>query len=129
MLTGKLTPVIFVPGQVIVCVSALRRASEIGVENSPIDRRKAIEVGDGHPLIHLVHRLAHEAEFHDGTFVHDKTRVGGAAGRGKFRLVPVSASMASDTKFHKGVRRRQECDRVGRLKRHLIANVVAGCLP
>ena len=68
MLTGKLTSVIFVPGHRgdRVC-PALRRGSEIGVENSPIDRRKAIEVGDGHPLIHLVHRLAHEAEFHDGT--------------------------------------------------------------
>ena len=60
--------------------------AEIPVDDLPVDRRQRAQIGDRHALVHLVHGLADQAEFHHRAMMRDEARIGGAAGGGQFRL-------------------------------------------
>src|SRR5690242_6584229 len=54
-------------------------------EEKLVDAGQVFQIRDRDPLVHLVHGLAYEAEFHHRAVVLDEPRVRRAAARGKFR--------------------------------------------
>src|ERR1035437_3767408 len=63
----------------------LRWLREIFVDDIPINRRQRAQVGDRHALVHLMHGLPDQAEFHYRAMGEDEARIGGAAAGGQFR--------------------------------------------
>src|ERR1017187_4645084 len=63
----------------------LRWLREIFVDDIPINRRQRAQVGDRHALVHLMHGLPDQAEFHHRAMGEDEARIGGAAAGGQFR--------------------------------------------
>src|SRR5512133_1087553 len=63
------------------------RSAEIPLEDPAVRRGQRREVGDGGPLVDLMHALPHQGEVDHRAVILDETRVGGTAASGELGLL------------------------------------------